>query len=167
MNVPEESVPSWMQPAKKAADGVAEKAVQVMKEGPIVLVEDIGQGLMDIIQTPEGIAALKQYTGIDYVNINNSLRGIETLTPENRAIVETIKSALDKASLSDDIILYRGTSTEALGSLKNIFVDDLIGQTFTELGFMSTSTSSSVASGSFSGNMQMTIHAPVIKGVRI
>ena len=57
-NVPEESVPSWLSGAKKAADAVADKAVQVLEEGPIVLVEDIGQGFMDQIQTPEGIAAV-------------------------------------------------------------------------------------------------------------
>ncbi len=57
-NVPEESVPSWLSGAKKVADSVADKAVQVLEEGPIVLVEDIGQGFMDQIQTPEGIAAV-------------------------------------------------------------------------------------------------------------
>ncbi len=56
-NVPEESVPDWMKKAKKAADDVADKAVQVLEDGPMVLVEDIGQGLMDQVQTPEGIAA--------------------------------------------------------------------------------------------------------------
>ena len=56
VNTPKESVPSWLQGAKDAADGVAEEAVKVMEEGPGVLVDDIGQGFMDQIQTPEGIA---------------------------------------------------------------------------------------------------------------
>lgn len=41
--------------------------------------------------------------------------------------------------------LYRGTSAEALGSLQNLSVDELVGKTFTEQGFMSTSTSNVVA----------------------
>lgn len=57
-NVPEESVPDWLKKAKQTADAVADKAVQVLEEGPMVLVEDIGQGFMDQIQTPEGIAAV-------------------------------------------------------------------------------------------------------------
>ena len=57
-NVPEESVPNWLKGAKQAADDVADKAVQVLEEGPTVLVEDIAQDFMDKIQTPEGIAAV-------------------------------------------------------------------------------------------------------------
>lgn len=38
----------------------------------------------------EQIEALTKYTGDDYININNSLRGMETLTPENQATAEAI-----------------------------------------------------------------------------
>lgn len=83
---------------------------------------------------------------------------METLTPENQATAEAIKSALDNSALSKDMTLYRGTSTETLGALQDLSVDELVGKTFTEQGFMSTSTNSAVAEG-FSGNMQMTIEA--------
>lgn len=83
---------------------------------------------------------------------------METLTPENQATAEAIKSALDNSALLQDMTLYRGTSTEALGALQDLSVDELVGKTFTEQGFMSTSTNSVVAEG-FSGNMQMTIEA--------
>ncbi len=106
----------------------------------------------------EQIEALIKYTGDDYVNINNSLRGLDTLSPENQATVEAMKSALDNSALPQDMTLYRGTSTEALGSLQNLSVDELVGKTFTEQGFMSTSTSNVIAEG-FSGNMKMTIEA--------
>jgi hypothetical protein len=53
----------------------------------------------------------------------------------------------------------RVTSTAALGNLKTLSPEDLIGKTFTESGFMSTSTNSSVAGGTFSGNLQITIEA--------
>ena len=85
-------------------------------------------------------------------------KGMETLTPENQATVEAMKSALSNAELPQDMTLYRGTSTEALGLLQNLPTDELVGKTFTEQGFMSTSTSSAVA-GDFSGNMQITIEA--------
>ena len=85
-------------------------------------------------------------------------KGMETLTPENQATVEAMKSALSNAELPQDMTLYRGTSTEVLGSLQNLPTDELVGKTFTEQGFMSTSTSSAVA-GDFSGNMQITIEA--------
>lgn len=56
-NVPEESVPDWLKGVKNAADRTAEDAVEILND-PMVLVEKIGQGLADTIQTPEGIATL-------------------------------------------------------------------------------------------------------------
>lgn len=55
--------------------------------------------------------------------------------------------------------LYRGASTEALGELKNLQLEELVGQTFTEQGFMSTSADSTVADGTFKNNMQLTVEA--------
>ena len=42
--------------------------------------------------------------------------------------------------------------------MQNLSVDELVGKTFTEQGFMSTSTSNMVAED-FAGNMRMTIEA--------
>ncbi|RDY31161.1 hypothetical protein CG710_011270 [Lachnotalea glycerini] len=108
----------------------------------------------------EQINAIVKYTGDDYANINNSLRGLETVTPENQATINVMKSALDNASLPEDMVLYRGTSTEELGNLKNLAPEELVGEKFVESGFTSTSTDSAVASGTFSGNLQITIDAP-------
>lgn len=105
------------------------------------------------------INALKKYTGDDYRNINNSLRGLEEATPENSVTIKEIRSALDNAALPEDMTLYRGTSTDALGELKNLQPEELVGQTFTERGFMSTSADSTVADGFFKNNMQITIEA--------
>ncbi|EHI97941.1 binary exotoxin A [Clostridium sp. DL-VIII] len=105
------------------------------------------------------IEALIKYTGDDYVNINNSLRGFETLSADNAEAVDIMKSTLSNASLPEDMILYRGTSIEELGSLKNLPPDELIGKTFTQPSFLSTSTENSVATGTFSGNMQIEIEA--------
>lgn len=67
-----------------------------------------------------------------------------------------MKSALDNASLPQDMILYRGTSTELLGELQNLPTDELVGKTIMEQGFMSTSTETAIAE-EFTGNMHMTI----------
>lgn len=129
---------------------VAEKAGR-SRGKTIRSVSDLSQDQID---------ALVRYTGDDYENINRSLRGLEPATPENQVTIETLKSVLDNASLPHDMTLYRGTSTEALGNLKKFSTEDLVGETFIEDAFMSTSTKSSVASGTFSGNMQITIEAP-------
>lgn len=120
-------------------------------EGDGIVYENVG----DLSDTQ--IDALKKYTGDDYRNINNSLRGMEEAAPENRVTIKEIKSALDHAALPEDMTLYRGTSTDALGDLKNLQPEDMVGQTFTEQGFMSTSTNSAVAGETFKGNMQITI----------
>lgn len=104
--------------------------------------------------------ALKSYSGNSYKNINDSLRNLDTLDDANVSTVKTMHNKLSRSALQEDMTLYRGTSTEALGSLKNLPPDDLVGNIITEDAFMSTSTSSSVANGTFSGNMQMVITAP-------
>ncbi len=104
--------------------------------------------------------SIKAYSGNDYVNINNSLRKLETLSDENVSKVKFLHMGLKHSSLSKDMTLYRGTSTEALGNLKGLAPNDLVGNIITEDAFMSTSTVSSVAKGTFSGNMQMVITAP-------
>ncbi len=104
--------------------------------------------------------ALRSYSGNSYKNINNSLRNLDTLDDANVSTVKTMHNKLSHSALPEDMTLYRGTSTDALGSLKSISPDDLVGNIITEDAFMSTSTSSSVANGTFRGNMQMVITAP-------
>lgn len=76
------------------------------------------------------------------------------------AIICDVKSALDKASLPEDMTLYRGTNKVELGNLKDLSPDKLIGEQFTQPSFMSTSTNSTVASGTFKGDLLMAIQAP-------
>ena len=104
------------------------------------------------------VDALTKYTGSDYSNINDSLRGLDTASPENAKTIETMKTVLDNSSLPEDMTLYRGTTTKALGDLQNLAPEELIGKSFVEQGFMSISTSSTV-SNAFSGNMHITIEA--------
>lgn len=49
---------------------------------------------------------------------------------EGLTAIETLKSTLSDASLPKDMTLYRGTSTEALGSLKYLSPEDLVGKNY-------------------------------------
>ena len=97
VNTPKESVPSWLQGAKDAADGVAEEAVKVMEEGPAVLMEDIGQGFMDQIQTPEGIATVAgEVTG----GLVGGWAGVKA-KPKIKAKINDLKSSVKGAGGAD------------------------------------------------------------------
>lgn len=86
-------------------------------------------------------AAVTIYTGDDYKNINDSLRGKDTATAQNAQVISTLTSALQDSQLSENMTLYRGTSITALGSeLMNLSPEELVGESFTESGFTSTST---------------------------
>jgi len=58
VSVPEESVPEWLSGARAVAEGVEQTARNTIDYGPIAIVEAIGQGVMDQVQTPEGIASM-------------------------------------------------------------------------------------------------------------
>jgi cell division protein ZapA (FtsZ GTPase activity inhibitor) len=55
--VPKEYVPEWMSGIKDTSDGVSKKLKGYLKR-PEGMIEDIGQGLMDTVQTPKGIASV-------------------------------------------------------------------------------------------------------------
>ncbi len=103
--------------------------------------------------------SLTRYTGNEYRNINNSLRGLETATPENQTAINNIQAAMNKSQMPKNMILYRGSDIAELGDIGNLSTQDMVGKSFTELAFTSTSTSNQVASGTFSGNLQMRIFA--------
>lgn len=52
--VPEEYVPDWLKDVKHKDDEI----IKTIKAGPVAILEAIGQGLADTVQTPEGIAAV-------------------------------------------------------------------------------------------------------------
>lgn len=85
--------------------------------------------------------AVTIYTGDDYKNINDSLRGKDTATEQNAQVINTLTNALQVSELSENMTLYRGTSIMALGAeLMNLSPEELVGESFTERGFTSTST---------------------------
>ncbi len=118
-NIPEESVPDWLKPVKKGADGIADKAVKMLKEGPVSVVEDIGQGLMDEIQTPEGIASVAGGTvgtlsgGYAGSRVNSALKADMEYSPINEGpLKEKIAKNFNGATytkkiLTEDTVMYR------------------------------------------------------------
>lgn len=108
---------------------------------------------------PNEIQALNDYSGSNYRNINDSLRGLDTPTPENAETIRIMRETLGKSSLTDDMTLYRGSSTVELGDLMDLAPEELIGKSYTQPGFMSTSSDAFEAQ-KFMKNMHVTINAP-------
>jgi hypothetical protein len=123
-------------------------------------VDNVGERLILADLSQEEIDAIIKYSGNAYSNINNALRGKEVMTLSNQIISKNLQTALDKARIPHDMVVFRGTSTLGLGSLRSLPTEKLVGKIFMEPGFMSTSTNNSVAGGIFQGNMQMTIEVP-------
>ena len=90
--------------------------------------------------------AVIDYTGDDYWNINSYLRGnsnsLHNIDPNK---ISEIQSALTKAKLPEDIVVYRGTDMNAIenvlkfdkyGEIMNI--DGIVGKVIKDDAFMST-----------------------------
>ena len=79
-------------------------------------------------------------------NINSVLREISNEFDEGNAErADLIHSALQKTSLPDNVILYRGVKPDGLGVLSKTKDSDLLGKVYIDGGFMSTSMSQNAA----------------------
>lgn len=106
----------------------------------------------------ESRAAIRSYTGTAYSNINARLRGLESsFDPGNLECAQKIHQALSGASISNDCTVYRGVSSKALGRLRTLPDSVLVGKTFADHGFMSTSLDRNSA---FGGDMLLEIDVP-------
>lgn len=79
------------------------------------------------------IQAIRDYTDIWYYgNMNGNLRGTkEKLAPGSAERIKNLSNVLEKASLPNNLTLYRGTSSEIvdnLFNLKNLNYQDLVGK---------------------------------------
>ena len=101
--------------------------------------------------------AVSAYTSTDHRNINNSLRGLDSFTPENRQRAVDLHSALSSAQLPCSCTVYRGASLEALGPYQHLSDNDLVGCTISDAGFLSTSLDPDEA---FGGPVQLEIAVP-------
>lgn len=118
---------------------------------------------------------IQGYTGSGYVAINSVLRGKVNPTPEAKlaylAEAKQVSSALSKFELNDNIVVFRGVQLDAFGLVggSKIFSTEtekgmkaLVGTTFVDKGFMSTSA---VKSSAFnSKDARITINVPKGKG---
>ena len=103
-------------------------------------------------------AAIHSYTGTAYSNINATMRGLEKqFDPGNHECAINIHQALSGASIPADCTVYRGVSSKALGMQRMLPDNMLVGKTFTDHGFMSTSLERNSA---FGGDMLLEVDVP-------
>lgn len=118
---------------------------------------------------------IEEYTGSAYVSINGVLR--ETSNPPSHvkdaylARADNISSALSKFELNDNIVVFRGVNLDAFGlsggddmfsTATEKGMKALIGTTFVDKGFMSTSAVKSAAFNS--KDARISINVPKGKG---
>lgn len=118
---------------------------------------------------------IQGYTGSGYVSINGVLR--ETSNPPSQvkdsylAMADNISSAVSKFELNDNITVFRGVNLDAFGlsggddmfsTATEKGMKALVGTTFVDKGFMSTSAVKSAAFNS--KDARMTINVPKGKG---
>lgn len=82
--------------------------------------------------TAEEATAIGSYTGSGYVKMNDELRQGAHLTPN----AKKFKSWLDRASIPEDGVYWRGVTGNYASIMKSIITEGMI---FQERGFMSTS----------------------------
>lgn len=88
--------------------------------------------------SPEQEQAIRAYTGTAY-EINGILRQGLSLTGEDEDFIIFLDSALNMISLDENIILYRGFDNNLLSAYNVETIDDLMGHTLVDKGYMSTS----------------------------
>lgn len=114
--------------------------------------------------------AIFTYTTSKYESINGKLRGGSGMTQSEEGIVGSMDTAIRRSKLSQDTILYRGTSPEALGIQKDIRkmntseVKNLVGKTLVDAAYTSTTKNKKVAQnfsgrGEHSGKVSIVIAA--------
>lgn len=97
-------------------------------------------------------ASLRHYTGNNFTEINGQLRGKYPPTPSVMAHAANMQRGMKP--LPEGVILYRGTGPTAALPGNIEAYKDLIGGTFVDHGFFSTSI------GPRSGQIKLTIEAP-------
>lgn len=88
--------------------------------------------------SPEQEQAVRAYTGTAY-EINGVLRQGLSLTRDDEEFINFLDSALNIMSLDENIILYRGFDNNLLSAYNVETIDDLMGHTLVDKGYMSTS----------------------------
>jgi SPP1 gp7 family putative phage head morphogenesis protein len=109
-------------------------------------------------------AALREYTGGIYRTWNGQLRRTNGDPGAYKASLDKIDSAMAKSFIPEDVILHRGTGTDAftvggvrLGGFDGHRLSEIVGTVQMDHGYMSTSVGNSAA---FGGQVQLVVRAP-------
>lgn len=113
--------------------------------------------------TKDELDAVKAYTGHLYKAINKGLRGVATsLTDQVKKIINGLSNAFRKAKTPEAVIVHRGVGPDFLATLgaktnDPASMQGLVGKTFTEQGYLSTSVGRRAA---FPKNIYLGIRVP-------
>jgi SPP1 gp7 family putative phage head morphogenesis protein len=105
-------------------------------------------------------AAIRSYTGSGYRPMNRALReGRETVSQAGVGReVRALDAAMERAPrVPEPVVVTRNTGTEAFQVRPGADLSTLVGKSFTEHGFLSTSVN---AKGAMSGNVRLSIRVP-------
>lgn len=92
--------------------------------------------------------SITDYTGDDYIDINDWLRkGMAYDDEWLEDTVNNIDNAIDKYELKQSISVIRGTSSQIMRRLDYKLDDSIIGETFRDPAYLSSSVSKDVANG--------------------
>lgn len=118
--------------------------------------------------------AISAYAGSYYQDINDHLRGIVDLSADKNipTIVKDLDSAISKFPLNKDITVFRGVNIDAVENLlkenKISKYSDLVGKTYKDNGYMSTSAIKNIEQfGSKKVQMELQIPKGIGKGAYI
>ena len=110
----------------------------------------------------KGKAAIEQYTGSSYEEMNNAMRAGKKCAYQES--IDTLKKALDHESLPDSLVTYRGMSTAAVDELKRQLgtadPKKMVGAIFSDKAFNSVSLDKGIANSFAHGNVVMEIKLP-------
>lgn len=112
--------------------------------------------------TPAQFDAMQRYSGADYVPFNSYLRKIAKgqtprLTRTLAGRLNALTEAIERTPLPETVRVQRQTKLSAFGGTHPA---QLVGETVTEPGFLSTSTKSLEGFGGFDQAVKMNITAP-------
>ena len=118
--------------------------------------------------------AISAYAGSYYQDINDHLRGIVDLSADKNipTIVKDLDSTISKFPLNKDITVFRGVNVDAVENLlkenKISKYSDLVGKTYKDNGYMSTSAIKNIEQfGSKKVQMELQIPKGIGKGAYI
>jgi hypothetical protein len=115
-------------------------------------------------------AALMTYTGESYVDINQHARDLASgkvkkgEDPDMDVMVARIQNAVNKATLSRDVMLYRGFKSDSL--VKAFDAGTVVGTTIKNDAFSSTSSNRGIAEGFTSHTTGVIVRMVMPKGYK-